>query len=99
LVILPEGKLRNIVSNLTDGYSDHYKGTNRALPAIARELGVDVVVEGAVERSGDQVRITVQLKPASLKAVSKINGNEVLRVEFRPSLTPIRSERMSQADR
>jgi TolB-like protein/DNA-binding winged helix-turn-helix (wHTH) protein/Flp pilus assembly protein TadD len=39
----------------------HYKGTNKTLPEIARELHVDAVVEGSVERSGDQVRITAQL--------------------------------------
>jgi len=39
----------------------HYRGSNKTLPEIARELGVDAVVEGAVERSGDQVRITAQL--------------------------------------
>jgi TolB-like protein/DNA-binding winged helix-turn-helix (wHTH) protein/Tfp pilus assembly protein PilF len=38
-----------------------YKGTKRSLPQIARELGVDAVVEGAVKRSGDKVGITVQL--------------------------------------
>jgi TolB-like protein/DNA-binding winged helix-turn-helix (wHTH) protein/Tfp pilus assembly protein PilF len=38
-----------------------YKGTKKSLPEIARELGVDAVVEGAVERSGDKVGITVQL--------------------------------------
>jgi TolB-like protein/DNA-binding winged helix-turn-helix (wHTH) protein/Tfp pilus assembly protein PilF len=38
-----------------------YKGTKKSLPQIARELGVDAVIEGAVQRSGDQVAITVQL--------------------------------------
>jgi TolB-like protein/DNA-binding winged helix-turn-helix (wHTH) protein/Tfp pilus assembly protein PilF len=40
---------------------DRYKYGNRTLPDIARELGVDAVVEGAVMRSGDRVRITAQL--------------------------------------
>jgi TolB-like protein/tetratricopeptide (TPR) repeat protein len=39
----------------------HYKGTNKMLPEIARELNVDAVVEGSVERAGDRVRITAQL--------------------------------------
>jgi TolB-like protein len=39
----------------------HYKGTNKTLPEIARELHVDAVVEGSVERSGNQVRVTAQL--------------------------------------
>jgi len=38
-----------------------FKGTNKPLPEVARELNVDAVVEGAVLRSGDQVRITAQL--------------------------------------
>ncbi|HEX7078066.1 MAG TPA: protein kinase [Candidatus Eisenbacteria bacterium] len=38
-----------------------YKGTTRALPEIARALGVDGIVEGAVARSADRVRITAQL--------------------------------------
>jgi len=42
-----------------------YKGTRKPLPQIARELGVDAVVEGTVLRSGDQVRITAQLIEAS----------------------------------
>lgn len=38
-----------------------YKGTNKSLPEIARELNVDGVIEGSVMRSGQRVRITVQL--------------------------------------
>jgi TolB-like protein/DNA-binding winged helix-turn-helix (wHTH) protein/Tfp pilus assembly protein PilF len=38
-----------------------YKSTKKHLPQIARELGVDSIVEGSVIRDGDQVRITVQL--------------------------------------
>jgi TolB-like protein/Tfp pilus assembly protein PilF len=38
-----------------------YKGTTKTLPQIARELGVDTVVEGSVVHQGDQVRITAQL--------------------------------------
>ncbi len=38
-----------------------YKNTPLAVPEIARELRVDAVVEGAVMRSGDHVRITAQL--------------------------------------
>jgi TolB-like protein/DNA-binding winged helix-turn-helix (wHTH) protein/Tfp pilus assembly protein PilF len=39
----------------------HYKNTKKTLPEIARELNVDAVVEGSVERSGNRVRIRVQL--------------------------------------
>lgn len=38
-----------------------YAGSEKSVPEIARELGAAVVLEGAVQRSGDQVRITVQL--------------------------------------
>lgn len=38
-----------------------YKGVRKPLPEIARELGVDGIVEGTVMRSGSHVRITSQL--------------------------------------
>lgn len=38
-----------------------YKNTREQLPQIARELNVDGIVEGTVQRSGDRVRITAQL--------------------------------------
>lgn len=38
-----------------------YKGTDKGLPEIARELGVAHVLEGSVRRAGDRVRITAQL--------------------------------------
>ena len=38
-----------------------YKNARKSLPQIARELGVDAVVEGTVLRSGDRVRITAKL--------------------------------------
>jgi TolB-like protein/DNA-binding winged helix-turn-helix (wHTH) protein/Tfp pilus assembly protein PilF len=39
----------------------HYKGTQKTIPEIARELNVDAVMEGAVQRSGDRVRVSAQL--------------------------------------
>ncbi len=38
-----------------------YKGVHRPLREIARELGVDGVVEGSIERKGDTVHMTLQL--------------------------------------
>ena len=38
-----------------------YKGSDKALPEIARELGVEALVEGSVLRAEGQVRITAQL--------------------------------------
>jgi TolB-like protein/Flp pilus assembly protein TadD len=40
---------------------ERYRNTKQALPEIARELGVDAIVEGAVSRSNHRVRITAQL--------------------------------------
>jgi adenylate cyclase len=48
-----------------------YKATNKKLPGNTRELDVDAVVEGSVERVGDQVRITAQgyrVFPESLRS-------------------------------
>jgi TolB-like protein len=41
--------------------SKHYKTTDKLLPEIARELGVDALIEGSVLLAGDEVRITLQL--------------------------------------
>lgn len=43
-----------------------YKGSPKRLPQIAQELGVDAIIEGAVVRSGDRVRITAQLVRATI---------------------------------
>ena len=40
---------------------NEYRDTTKNIRQIGRELDVATVVEGAVQRSGDQVRITVQL--------------------------------------
>jgi TolB-like protein/Tfp pilus assembly protein PilF len=41
--------------------SMQYKGHQKSLTEIAQELGVDVIVEGSVAKSGERVRITAQL--------------------------------------
>ena len=41
--------------------SMQFKGTKKPLQQIAKELNVDALVEGTVERSGSRVRITAQL--------------------------------------
>ena len=51
------GALR-VVSRTT---AMHYKGVHRPLPEIARELNVDAIVEGTVQRSGARVCISAQL--------------------------------------
>ena len=42
-----------------------YRQTQKTLPEIARELQVDVVLEGSVVRSGDRIRITAKLFQAA----------------------------------
>jgi TolB-like protein/DNA-binding winged helix-turn-helix (wHTH) protein/Flp pilus assembly protein TadD len=42
-----------------------YKGSDKPLPDIARELGVDAIIEGSALRVGDRVRITAQLIEAA----------------------------------
>lgn len=47
------------VASRTDAFS--FKGVRTRTRDIGRELGVEVVLEGSVRRSGDQLRITAQL--------------------------------------
>ncbi len=42
-----------------------YKNTTKKIPLIAKELGVANILEGSVQRSGNQVRINVQLIDAA----------------------------------
>jgi hypothetical protein len=42
-----------------------YKGSKKGLSEIARELNIDAVLEGTVERAGDQVRVIVRLDQVS----------------------------------
>ena len=45
--------------------TEQYRGTDKTIPQIGRELGVATILEGAVQRAGDRVRINVQLIDAS----------------------------------
>jgi len=45
--------------------TQHYKSTPENLPEIARQLGVAHIVEGSVQKSGDAVRVNVQLIKAA----------------------------------
>jgi len=42
-----------------------YKGTRKPLATIAQELNVDGIIEGSVARSGDRLRVVVQLVRAN----------------------------------
>ncbi|HKE60750.1 MAG TPA: serine/threonine-protein kinase, partial [Pyrinomonadaceae bacterium] len=56
------GALRVISSRTT---IMQYKGTHKSLPEIARELNVDAIVEGSVQRAGERVKVTVSLISAA----------------------------------
>jgi TolB-like protein len=45
--------------------TQHYKSAPRNLPEIARQLGVADILEGSVQKSGDTVRVNVQLIKAA----------------------------------
>jgi len=45
--------------------TQHYKSAPENLPAIAKQLGVAHILEGSVQKSGDAVRVNVQLIKAA----------------------------------
>jgi len=45
--------------------TQHYKSAPENLPAIARQLGVAHILEGSVQKSGDDVRVNVKLIKAA----------------------------------
>jgi serine/threonine protein kinase/Tfp pilus assembly protein PilF len=89
-----------------------YKGSSKSLPEIARELDVDAVVEGTVQRAGGRVRVTAQLIHAAtdthlwardyerdLTDVLKLQG-EIARAvadEIRVRVTPDERARLTSA--
>jgi TolB-like protein/Flp pilus assembly protein TadD len=85
-----------------------FKGTSKSVPEIARELGVDALVEGAVQRSGDRVRVTAQLIEArtdrhvwaetydrELRDVLTLQADvaRAIAVQVRGKLTPVSATR------
>jgi TolB-like protein/Tfp pilus assembly protein PilF len=46
--------------------TQHYKSAPENLPEIARQLGVAHILEGSVQKSGDAVRVNVQLIKATI---------------------------------
>jgi len=92
----------------------HYKGTNKTLPEIARELNVDGVVEGSVMRSGNRVRINAQLIHAEtdehvwaetyerdLDDVLRLQSEvaQTIAQQVRVKLTPLQQARLGSAPR
>lgn len=80
-----------------------YKRSGKSVPEIATELGVDGIIEGSVQRSGDRIRITTKLIHAatdspiwtrtyerSLSDILKLQSEiaQVVAGEIRIQLTP-----------
>lgn len=89
-----------------------YKGAHKPLPEIARELNVDAIVEGTVQRSGGRVRITAQLIEArtdqhlwaegyerDLRDVLALEGDVASAIagEIRIKLTPQEHDKVASA--
>src|SRR5262245_44638711 len=89
-----------------------YKGTKKAIPAIASELGVSTVLEGSVRRAGGRVRITGQLIDAKsdehlwaetydrdLKDVFAIQSEvaQQIAAALRAALSPAEKKRIEQS--
>lgn len=53
-----------------------YKGTTKTVPEISRDLNVDAVVAGSVLRSGERVRISVELIQAATNRNLWVNSYE-----------------------
>ena len=51
----------NVVRVISRTSAMQYKQTRKSIPEIARDLNVDAVVEGGVQRANDRVSITAQL--------------------------------------
>jgi len=91
-----------------------YKNTDKTIPQIARELGVDAVVEGSVLRADHDVRITAQLIAAnperhlwaedftrSFENVLLLQSEiaQAIAGEIRIAVTPNERERIARARR
>src|SRR5688572_8269757 len=89
-----------------------FKGSRASLADIARELGVDALVTGAVQRSGDRISVTAQLlDPATgnqlwsnryehyLQDVLVLRNEIVSAIvrEIRAQLSPIEQARLASA--
>ncbi len=89
-----------------------YKGTTKSVPEIGRELKVDAVVEGSVQREGNDVVISVQLIEAAtdrhlwfkkysrdMSHVLKMQGEvaEAIAAEVKAKLTPEEQGRLASA--
>jgi serine/threonine protein kinase/Tfp pilus assembly protein PilF len=62
--------------------TQHYKSAPENLPEIAKQLGVAHILEGSVQKSGDAVRVNVQL-------IKAVNGSHLWADSFDRKLTDI----------
>jgi TolB-like protein/class 3 adenylate cyclase/Flp pilus assembly protein TadD len=66
-----QGEILTLLSKIADlkvisrTSTQHYKSAPENLPEIAKQLGVAHIVEGSVQKSGDAVRVNVQLIKAA----------------------------------
>jgi Tfp pilus assembly protein PilF len=89
-----------------------YKGTQKSLPQIAKELNVDGVIEGSVMRAGNRVRISAELIEAStdqhlwaetydrdLSDVLKLQSEvaQAVAAQIQAQLTPAQQARLRSA--
>lgn len=87
-----------------------YRDTDKPAPQVARELGVEGLVEGSVYKGGDEIRITAQLirgdtdehlwaasYTESLENVLQLQARIALAIsrEIRASLTPAEAKRLA----
>lgn len=94
--------------------ANRYRQTPKTLPEIARELSVDVLLEGSVVRSGDRVRITTKLFQAAperqlLSESYDFDARDIVAVQAevardvatraRIRLTPLEESRLATARR
>jgi len=106
------GRLGGLKRVIARGSVMRYKGSKRPLSEIGQELKVDVLITGAVLRSGNRVRITVQLiSPANeqqvwasgfdrdLRDVLELQSemSRAIADEIRVKLTPDEKTRLASA--
>ena len=79
----------------------HYKGSHKDVARVARELGVDYLVEGAVHWASDRIAVNVQLirakdqthiwaqrSDAELSEIFKLQGSIAQAIVSRTGITP-----------
>jgi TolB-like protein/Tfp pilus assembly protein PilF len=88
-----------------------YKGERKPLLEVAKELGVDLIVEGSVAKAGDRIRVTAQLIDAkrdehiwarsyehTVRDILTLQGEVATAIakEVKGALTPGQQSRLSQ---